>query len=79
VFELPILVFFLSLMGIVTPGWMLRNFRYSILIIFVIAAVLTPTTDIVNMCVFAAPMILLYILSVGVAWLVTRGRKKAKN
>jgi sec-independent protein translocase protein TatC len=79
VFELPILVFFLSLMGIVTPGWMLRNFRYSILVIFIIAAVLTPTTDIVNMCVFAAPMIALYVVSIGVAWIITRARRKARN
>lgn len=76
VFEMPILVFFLSLMGIVTAKWMWRNLRYSILVIFVIAAILTPTTDIMNMCVFAAPMILLYILSIGVAWLVHPARRK---
>src|SRR5262249_722442 len=49
VFELPILVFFLALMGIVSAGWMWRNIRYAILAIFVIAAILTPTTDILNM------------------------------
>src|SRR5581483_6439408 len=62
IFELPILVFFLSLMGIVTASWMWHNLRYSILVIFIIAAILTPTTDILNMCIFAAPMIALYIL-----------------
>src|SRR3954451_15952309 len=46
VFELPIVVFFLALMGVVTAGWMWRNIRYSILVIFIIAAILTPTTDI---------------------------------
>src|SRR4029077_6853637 len=68
IFEMPILVFFLALMGIVTAGWMWKNFRYSILIIFIVAAIVTPTTDILNMCIFAAPMIALYALSIGVAW-----------
>lgn len=76
VFEMPILVFFLALFGIVTAGWMWRNLRYSILVIFVIAAIITPTTDIMNMCVFAAPMIVLYIASIGVAWLVHPKRRK---
>jgi sec-independent protein translocase protein TatC len=79
VFELPILVFFLALMGIVSAGWMWRNFRYSILVIFIIAAILTPTTDILNMCIFAAPMIALYILSIGVAWLVHPKRRNARK
>lgn len=79
VFEMPILVFFLSLMGIVSAKWMWDNLRYSILVIFIIAAILTPTTDIMNMCIFAAPMIALYLLSIGVAWLVHPARRnKAK-
>ena len=78
IFEMPILVFFLALMGIVSPGWMWRNVRYSILVIFVIAAIVTPTPDIVNMCVFAAPMVALYIVSIGVAYLVHPARRKAR-
>ena len=78
IFELPILVFFLALMGIVNAGWMWRNLRYSILVCFIIAAIITPTTDILNMCVFAAPMVGLYILSIGVAYLVHPARRKAK-
>ncbi len=80
VFEMPILVFFLALMGIVSAKWMWDNLRYSILVIFIIAAILTPTTDIMNMCIFAAPMIVLYLFSIGVAYLVhpTR-RKKARE
>jgi sec-independent protein translocase protein TatC len=70
IFEMPILVFFLALMGIVSAGWMWRNLRYSILIIFIIAAIITPTTDILNMCIFAAPMIALYVLSIAIAWMV---------
>ncbi|HWR36849.1 MAG TPA: twin-arginine translocase subunit TatC [Clostridia bacterium] len=76
VFEMPILVFFLALMGVISAGWMWHNLRYSILVIFVFAAILTPTTDIMNMCVFAAPMIVLYLLSIGVAWLVHPKRRK---
>jgi sec-independent protein translocase protein TatC len=79
IFEMPILVFFLALFGIVTPGFMWRNFRYSILIIFIIAAIVTPTTDIMNMMIFAAPMIVLYVLSIAVAWLVHPKRRKAKQ
>src|SRR5208282_2757857 len=70
IFEMPILVFFLALMGIISAGFMWKNFRYSILVIFIIAAIVTPTTDILNMCIFAAPMVALYALSIGVAWLV---------
>ena len=79
VFEMPILVFFLSLMGILTAAWMWRNFRYSILVIFIIAAIITPTTDIMNMCIFAAPMIVLYLFSIAIAWFVhpTQRKKRA--
>ena len=70
IFEMPILIFFLSLMGVVSAGFLWRNFRYSILIIFIIAGIVTPTTDIMNMCIFAAPMIVLYIFSIAVAWFV---------
>ncbi len=79
VFEMPILVFFLALIGIVSPSFMWNNFRYSILIIFIIAAILTPTTDIMNMCIFAAPMIALYLISIGVAWLVHPRRRRKKS
>jgi sec-independent protein translocase protein TatC len=78
IFEMPILVFFLSLMGIVSAGWMWRNLRYSILVIFIIAAILTPTTDIMNMCIFAAPMVALYVLSIAIAWLVHPKQRRAR-
>jgi sec-independent protein translocase protein TatC len=66
IFEMPILIFFLALMRVVTARWMWRNLRYSILVIFVVAAIVTPTTDILNVCLFAAPMVGLYRIS---AWL----------
>jgi sec-independent protein translocase protein TatC len=72
IFEMPILVFFLALMRVITARWMWRNLRYSILAIFVVAAIVTPTTDILNMCLFAAPMVALYVASIGVARLVNR-------
>jgi sec-independent protein translocase protein TatC len=78
IFEMPILVFFLSLMGIVSAGWMWRNLRYSILVIFIIAAIITPTTDIMNMCIFAAPMVALYVVSIAIAWLVHPKQRRAR-
>ncbi len=78
VFEMPVLVFFLALMGVVDAGFLWRNLRYAVLVIFMLAALLTPTTDIVNLCIFAAPMIALYLLSIGIAWLVHPKRRKAR-
>jgi sec-independent protein translocase protein TatC len=66
-------------MGIVTAGWMWRNLRYSILVIFIIAAILTPTTDILNMCIFAAPMVALYIVSIGIAYLVHPAQRRSRR
>ena len=77
VFELPVLAFFLSFMGMVTAGWLWKNLRYSILIIFGIAAIVTPTTDIMNMCIFAAPMIGLYLVSIGIAAFAHPSRRKS--
>jgi sec-independent protein translocase protein TatC len=57
---------------------MWRNLRYSILAIFAIAAILTPTTDIMNMCIFAAPMVALYIISIGIAFLVHPKQRRAR-
>ena len=68
-FETPIFIFFLARIGVVTPRWLMAKFKYAILIIFIIAAVITPTPDIATQCVFAFPMIGLYLLGVGVAWL----------
>lgn len=80
-FELPILVMFLSLFGIVSPRFLWKNIRYAILIIFIIAAVITPTPDVLTMCVFATPMLTLYLISIGVSWFVhpvTRRKRAAK-
>ncbi|MGE5278215.1 MAG: twin-arginine translocase subunit TatC [Acidobacteriota bacterium] len=68
-FEMPILVFFLARMGVVSEKFLLAKLKYAILIIFIIAAVITPTPDITTQCVFAVPMILLYLLGIVVAWI----------
>jgi sec-independent protein translocase protein TatC len=75
-FELPVLIFFLSLFGIVTPKFLWRNFRYAILIIAVVAAIVTPTPDATTMLIFMAPMIGLYFLGIAVSAVVTRRRER---
>jgi sec-independent protein translocase protein TatC len=76
VFELPTLVFFLALMGVVDAGFLWRNIRYAVLIMFFVAAILTPTTDILNLCIFAGPLLVLYLFSIGIAWLVHPKRRR---
>ena len=77
IFELPVLIFILSVFGIVTPRFLLRNFRYGMLIITIVAAIVTPTPDATTMLVFMAPMVVLYFVGVLVSYIVVR-RKKAK-
>jgi sec-independent protein translocase protein TatC len=69
VFETPILIFFLARMGVVSEKWLLAKFKYAVLVIFIIAAIITPTPDIATQCVFAFPMIGLYLLGIGIAWM----------
>jgi sec-independent protein translocase protein TatC len=67
VFEMPMLIFFLARLGIVSAGQLISWFRWAVLLIFVVAAVITPTPDVATQTVFAVPMILLYLLGVVVA------------
>jgi sec-independent protein translocase protein TatC len=76
VFELPVLIFFLSLFGIVTPKFLMKNFRYAILVIAILAAVLTPTPDATTMLVFMAVLTALYFVGVAVSWVVVRRRDR---
>jgi sec-independent protein translocase protein TatC len=78
-FELPIVIFLLAQIGVVTPRFLLRNFRWAVLLIFVAAAVVTPTPDVVNLCLFAVPTIALYLLGVGAAALVGRLKKRKEE
>ena len=75
IFQMPTVVLFLARMGVITARFMIRNFKYAVLIIFILAAVLTPTADAFVQTAMAGPMIGLYILSIGLAWLF--GKKKA--
>ena len=74
VFQIPTVVFFLSKMGLVTARFLVRNLKYAILMIFIAAAVLTPSADPWNQIAFAFPMLALYVLSIGIAWLVAPRR-----
>jgi len=69
VFEMPTVMFFLSRLGIVTPAFLRHTFKYAILIIFIVAAVITPTPDMITQCIFALPMIVLYLLGLGASYL----------
>ncbi len=75
VFEMPMLMFFLARLGIVTARQLLKGFRWAVLGIFVVAAVITPTPDIATQTVFAVPMILLYLLGVLVAAIFGKKRE----
>lgn len=79
VFQMPVLVFFLARFGIVTARFMLKKFKYAVLLIFVLAAIITPSGDAVSLAVFAAPMLVLYLFSIGVAWLFGKKRPKAEE
>jgi sec-independent protein translocase protein TatC len=76
IFEIPALIFVLSRLGLVTGGFLLRNTKYAILISAVVAAIITPTGDAINMTVIAVPMIGLYMLGVVVAYVFGKKRKK---
>ncbi len=75
VFQLPVLIFFFTLMRLTTPRFLLRNVRYAILIMFIIAAIITPTGDPFTMTLFAGPMILLYFIGIGASWLLVLKRE----
>ncbi len=81
VFEMPTLVFFLAKIGVISSKWMLRNFKYAVLIIFIIAAIITPTPDMISQSILAVPMLLLYSLSILIVLMVEKGklRKKARE
>jgi sec-independent protein translocase protein TatC len=84
VFELPTLVFFLSKIGLITSRWMIHNFKYAVLAVFVIAAVITPTPDMITQSILAIPMLALYCLGILIAFFfgkarTTRREKKAEE
>lgn len=74
VFELPVVIFFLSKMGIVDVAFLRKKRKYAILLAFALAAILTPP-DVATQCMMAVPLIVLYEIGILVAWLGTRGKK----
>lgn len=77
VFQLPVAIFVLARVGLVSAGFLVRHFKWAVLAAFVVAAVITPTPDVVTQTLLAAPMLGLYLLGVAVAWLF--GKKRAAN
>ncbi|HEY7306161.1 MAG TPA: twin-arginine translocase subunit TatC [Bryobacteraceae bacterium] len=75
VFEMPVLIFFLTLLRLASPRFLIRHSRYAILAITIIAAIVTPTPDIFNMMLFAVPMVLLFFVGLFVSYLLVLKRE----
>lgn len=75
--QMPAITYVLARIGLVTAGWMLRVWRVAVIVILIVAAVLSPTNDVPNMLLFAAPMFVLYAISIVVAWICGRKRQTA--
>jgi sec-independent protein translocase protein TatC len=73
--QMPAITYVLARMGLVTARWMLKVWRVAIIVILIAAAVLSPTNDVPNMLLFAAPMFVLYAISIVVAWISGRKRQ----
>lgn len=78
-FELPILIFFLAMFGIVSPKFLWKNIRYAILAVFLVAAFICPSPDPWTMCLYALPLLALYLIGIFVAWWVHPSRRKKKE
>jgi sec-independent protein translocase protein TatC len=78
VFEIPVLIFFLTLIRVASPSFLLAHSRYAILAIVIIAAIVTPTPDVFNLMLFAVPMCLLFFLGVFASYLLVLNREKRK-
>jgi sec-independent protein translocase protein TatC len=78
IFEMPTLVFFLARMGVVTGGFLLKHFKYAVLIITIVAAVVSPGTDAMSTVVFAVPMLGLYAFSIVIAYVFQKKRRPAE-
>jgi sec-independent protein translocase protein TatC len=74
VFQMPAVSYVLSRIGLLTAGFLVRSWKTAAIVILIAAAVLSPTSDIPNMLLFAAPMLVLYLVSIFVAWIFSRPR-----
>ncbi len=75
-FELPVASFFLARVGMITHKTMIGASRYAVVVIFVVAALLTPGPDVASQFLMAAPLLVLYVLSIGIAWMVAKPREQ---
>ena len=75
-FQLPVIIFVLARIGLVTPRLLMRHFKWAVLAAFIIAAIITPTPDMVTQSLLAIPMLGLYLIGVGVAWLFGKPRRR---
>jgi sec-independent protein translocase protein TatC len=71
---MPAVTYVLARIGLVTAGFLVRSWKIAVIVIFIAAAVLSPTADVPNMMLFAAPMIVLYMVSIFVAWIFNKPR-----
>ena len=78
VFELPVVILLLSILGIVTPKFLIKNIRYAVLITAVLAAGIVPSNDMASIFVVWVPLVGLYILSIGLSWLVSVKKRRKK-
>ena len=78
VFQMPVVIFFFTLLRITSPAFLMRNGRYAILLIFIAAAIITPTPDVTTMLTFAAPMILLYYAGIAASYVIVLRRENRK-
>ena len=76
-FQMPVLVFWLARFGIISAKFLIRKFKYAMLFIVIAAAIITPSGDPVTLLVFSAPMVVLYLVSIVVAWLFAKKREEA--
>jgi len=79
VFELPVLILVLTFLRVLTPGFLFRNSRYAILLIFIVAAAITPTSDVPTMMLFAMPLVALYFFGIGLSSLVMWARRRKQE
>ena len=78
-FETPVVLFFLAKIGLVTPKLLLKNWRYALVVAFILGAIITPSIDPVNQAIVAAPILGLYIAGIGMAWVGTKSRSKNRS
>jgi len=79
VFELPVVILLLSFFGIVTPRFLWKNLRYAVLVTAVLAAAIVPTNDMASIFVVWAPLVGLYVLSIGLSWIVYLKKRRARQ